>query len=78
MYRTVYDYYNRSFAFCQSCFWTATVFAKIDSYECPFCPGKNVELIPLNQDEKYEYRLEPNKGLEIEFSREVRNLETEE
>jgi hypothetical protein len=33
------------------------------------CPGENVELMPLNLDEKYEYHLDPNKGLEIKFSR---------
>ena len=69
MYGTVYDYHNRSFAFCQSCFWTATIVAKIETYECPLCPGKYVELIPLTLNEKYEYELTPNKGLEIKFSR---------
>ena len=68
MYRIINDYNNRFFAFCQSYYWTATILANIESYECPFCPGKNVELIPLNLDEKYEYELEPNKGLEIKFS----------
>ena len=46
-----------------------TMLTKVDSYECPLCPGKKLELIPVNLNEKYEYRLEPNKGLEIEFSR---------
>ena len=68
MSRTLYDYNYRSFAFCQSCYWTATVFAIHENYECPFCPGKNVELIPLNMNEKYEYSLESNKGLEVKFS----------
>jgi hypothetical protein len=75
-----YDYNNRSFALCQSCYWTATIFTKIESYECPVCCDENVELIPLNLDEMYEYQLEPDKGLEIKFSinEEIRNLETEE
>jgi hypothetical protein len=53
---------------------------KIKNYECPFCRDENIELIPLNLDEKYEYQLEPNKGLEIKFSinEEVRNLATED
>jgi hypothetical protein len=52
----------------------------IESYECPVCRGENVELIPLNLSEKYEYQLESNKGLEIKFSinEEIRNLETED
>lgn len=28
----------------------------------------NVELMPLNLDDIYEYELEPKKGLEIKFS----------
>jgi hypothetical protein len=75
-----YDYHNRSFALCESCYWTATIFTKIEIYECPFCGDEKVELIPLNLDEKYEYQLEPNKGLEIKFSKneEIRNLETDD
>jgi hypothetical protein len=68
MSRTLYDSRYRSFAFCQSCYWTATVFTINENYECPFCPGKNVELIPLNMNEKYEYSLKSNKGLEVKFS----------
>ena len=70
MYRVIlennYDYGMRSFALCQSCYWTATIFTKI--YECPTCHCENVELIPLNLDEKYEYDREQNKGLEVTFS----------
>lgn len=64
-----YNYNNRSFALCQSCNWAATIFAKMENYECPYCPGNDVELIPLNSDEKYEYILESDKGLEIKFSK---------
>jgi len=75
-----YDYNNRSFALCESCYWTATIFTKIESYECPVCRGENLELIPLNLDEKYEYQLEPNKGLDLKFSinEEIRDLEIED
>lgn len=75
-----YDYNNRSFALCESCYWTATIFTRIESYNCPVCRGENVELIPLNLDEKYEYHLEPDKGLEIKFSinEEISDLETED
>jgi hypothetical protein len=85
MYRLIlknkYDYNNRSFALCKSCYWKATIITtKIESYECPVCRGENIELIPLNLNEKYEYRLESNKGLEIKFSinEKIRNLETED
>jgi len=69
MYDILYNYNNRYFALCQSCNWAATIFARIENYECPYCPGKNVELIPLNLDEKYVYSLESDKGLEIKFSK---------
>ncbi|HKX20758.1 MAG TPA: hypothetical protein VJM74_03705 [Nitrososphaeraceae archaeon] len=42
--------------------------SNIESYECPLCPGEQVDLMPLNLNEKYEYELEPSKGLEIKFS----------
>jgi hypothetical protein len=75
-----YDYNNRSFALCESSYWTATIFTRIESYNCPVCRGENVELIPLNLDEKYENQLEPDKGLEIKFSinEEINDLETED
>lgn len=69
MYDILYNYNNRYFALCQSCNRAATIFARIENYECPYFPGKNVELIPLNLDEKYEYSLESDKGLEIKFSK---------
>ena len=62
-----YDYNHRSFAFCRSCYWTATIFINIQSYACPVCHDQNVDLMPLNLDEKYEYYVNPNKGLEIKF-----------
>ena len=71
MYRLILedknDYNFSSFAFCRSCYWTATIFTNMESYECPVCRDQNVDLIPLNLDEKYEYQVEPNKGLEIKF-----------
>lgn len=63
-----YNYSRRFFAFCRSCYWTATILSNIESYECPLCPGEQVDLMPLNLNEKYEYDLEPSKGLEIKFS----------
>jgi hypothetical protein len=53
-----YDYHNRSFALCESCYWTATIFMKIERFQCPICLGKDVALIPLNLDGKYEYKFE--------------------
>lgn len=63
-----YDYQNRVFALCKSCYWTATIFRKIERFQCPICLSKDVALIPLNLDEKYEYKVEPEQGLQIKFS----------
>jgi hypothetical protein len=63
-----YDYGNRLFALCESCYWTATIFTKIESYECPACRAANVALIPLSLDEKYEFQFKPEHGLDIKFS----------
>ena len=69
IYDILYNYNNRIFALCHSCNWAATIFAKIENYECPYCPGEIVELIPLSSNEKYEYILDSDKGLEIKFSK---------
>ena len=63
-----YDYQNRLFALCESCYWTATFFTKIQSYECPVCQSRDIALIPLNRDEKYDYKYELKRGLQINFS----------
>ena len=62
MYQTLY--HDLSFAFCPSYHWTATIFSLNENYECPICPGNNIELMPLNLNEKYEYDIESDKGLE--------------
>ena len=63
-----YDNDNRLFALCESCYWTATFFTKIASYKCPVCQSKDIDLIPLNRDEKYDYKYELKRGLQINFS----------
>ena len=63
-----YDYSNRLFALCESCYWTATICMKIERFQCPICLGKDVALIPLGSDEKYEYSLAPDHGLQLKFS----------
>jgi len=63
-----YDSRNRIFALCEKCYWTATILKKVESYQCPVCLGEEVALIPLYKDEKYEYSLAPNHGLQVKFS----------
>ena len=63
-----YDYGNRLFALCESCYWTATIFTKPECYKCPVCRAGNVALIPLSLDEKYEFQFKLEQGLDIKFS----------
>ena len=63
-----YEYNNRLFALCESCYWTATILTKMDSYQCPVCRANQVALIPLSLGEKYEFQFKPNQGLDIKFS----------
>jgi len=63
-----YNYRNRLFALCEKCYWTATILKKVEAYQCPVCHSEEVALIPLGNDERYEYFLEPEQGLQIKFS----------
>lgn len=47
-----YNYRDLLFALCESCYWTATIFMIIESYQCPTCLCKQVTLIPLCLDDK--------------------------
>ena len=74
--------YERQFAICESCFWCATVFQKLDASSndsdsleqhkkktCPLCENKTISLVPLAKDEGYTIAMEGKRGLEIEFSK---------
>jgi hypothetical protein len=55
---------HRHFAFCESCFWSATIFKSDKKQEqitntCPICFNENnISLIPLTKEEAY-YLLDP-------------------
>lgn len=59
---------RKSFALCESCFWSATLLYERD-VSCPSCPGSSVSLIPLAKDEEYRLKVSPSTGLELSFSR---------
>ena len=61
--RPLYEY-ERQFAICESCFWSATIFQKADNNSnnndslqqpqmCTLCKNKSISLIPLVKDEGY-------------------------
>ena len=75
--------YQRQFALCESCFWSATslynpikekqnseITTSTDNLTevCPICNKDSVVLIPLQENEVYQMSLGDKRGLEIEFS----------
>ena len=63
-----YDHNNALFALCVSCYWTATIFIKIE-LSMSSLSSNDIVFFPLNRDEKYEYQLEPKTGTYILNSR---------
>lgn len=63
-----YDSVKRFFALCESCYWTATILRKVESNECPVCKSREIALIPLSQNEEYEYDWDSKHELQIRFS----------
>lgn len=63
-----YDPEKRFFGLCESCYWTASVLLKVENQKCPICLCNEVALIPIGSNEEYEYKLEPQGGLQIKFS----------
>jgi hypothetical protein len=74
--------YQRQFALCESCFWSATILyspikekqnSEITSADnpsdvCPMCNKGSVVLIPLQDNEAYRMSIGDKRGLEIQFS----------
>ncbi|HJR83922.1 MAG TPA: hypothetical protein VJ772_00990 [Nitrososphaeraceae archaeon] len=63
-----YDSKKSFFGLCESCYWTATILRKVEHYECPVCKSPEIALIPISQNEKYEYDLNSKQGLQVRFS----------
>jgi hypothetical protein len=73
--------YERKFALCESCFWSATILynpikdkqtnGAIDKsilQICPECKNNSMSLIPLEKEEAYQISIGAKRGLEIQFS----------
>jgi hypothetical protein len=76
--------YQRQFALCESCFWSATsLYGAIKekqsgetntnstdnpTHVCPMCNKGSVVLIPLQENEAYQMSVGDKRGLEIQFS----------
>ena len=59
----------RDLVICNSCQWSASLL--IDSYtftNCPKCMADNIEVIPLEDYEKYILLIQEDRGIDVEFS----------
>jgi hypothetical protein len=59
----------RDLVICNSCQWSASLL--IDSFTfsgCPRCGADNIEIIPIEDDEKYSFYINNTRGIEVEFS----------
>ena len=63
-----YNSKKRFFGLCESCYWTASILREVEYYECPVCKSQEIALIPISQNEKYEYEMDSKHGLQIKFS----------
>ena len=63
--------YKRQFAICESCFWCATIFRRLETSsnnnsdgleQCPLCKNKSISLIHLAKDEGYTIAMEGKRG----------------
>ena len=58
-----------SFLICQSCFWCASCLTPdADSFaKCPSCTERNIESIPIAENEDYRFDNDTKRGITIEF-----------
>jgi hypothetical protein len=59
----------RDLVICNSCQWSASLL--MDSYSfsrCPRCAADNIEIIPVEDYEKYNFSINKIRGIEVEFS----------
>ncbi|HYZ60478.1 MAG TPA: hypothetical protein VE544_12545 [Nitrososphaeraceae archaeon] len=59
----------RDLVICNSCQWAASLL--IDSYafsKCPKCMSDNIEIVPVEDYEKYSLDINRMRGVDVEFS----------
>jgi hypothetical protein len=70
-----YDNFERLFALCEICFWSATIFRSraqkdvIRLAVCPSCFKRTITLIPVEPDKFYKSSIRSKTGLELKFSK---------
>ena len=59
----------RDLVICNSCQWSASLL--MDSYtfsKCPNCMADNIEVIPVEDYERYNISVNKIRGIDVEFS----------
>jgi Zn finger protein HypA/HybF involved in hydrogenase expression len=59
----------RDLVICNNCQWSASLL--MDShifFKCPKCMGDNIEIIPVQDYEKYSISISKIRGIDVEFS----------
>ena len=77
-YINIFSYYEqhikirkeyRDLVICNSCQWSSSLLR--DSYtfsKCPMCMADNIEVIPVEDYEKYILNVQEDRGIDVEFS----------
>jgi Zn finger protein HypA/HybF involved in hydrogenase expression len=60
---------NRDLVICNNCLWAVSLLKGSHKfYRCPLCNGKNLEVIPVEDYERYKLEVNQKRGLSIEFT----------
>jgi hypothetical protein len=60
----------RDLVICNDCLWAVSLLRIMPKFSnCPICKSKNLEVIPVTNQESYTMRIKEKRGIEIEFAR---------
>jgi Zn finger protein HypA/HybF involved in hydrogenase expression len=59
----------RDLVICNSCQWSASLLMDSHTFsKCPKCMSDNIEVIPVEDHERYNFNINKIGGIEVEFS----------
>lgn len=60
----------RDLVICNDCLWAASLLrAAPNISNCPVCKSKNLDIVPVTDQENYIIRIKEKRGIEIEFTK---------
>lgn len=71
----IYDFNERIFILCETCYWCATYFHKsrLPQRTCPQCLATELSSFPILPDETFRFDYNEKQGVELEFKRKVKS-----